>query len=70
MTPTKGRIVFFHPAGAQNDETVALPAIVLFARDDGSVKLEVFGEDRGWIPERTDETVSVSGCWSWPPRGN
>lgn len=72
--PGMGRIVLFHDARYSKVGNIR-PAIVLFAREDGCVDLEVFGagaHEREWSripPEGSAEAERARCWWAWPPRG-
>jgi hypothetical protein len=66
--PNLGRIVLYHIVESPHQPAIVVPAVIQAVREDGTVRLFVFGGG----PDLVDDVVMGEGVgqWSWPTAVN
>jgi hypothetical protein len=66
--PNLGRIVLYHIVESPHQPAIVVPAVIQAVREDGTVRLFVFGGG----PDLVDDVVMGEGVgqWSWPDAVN
>jgi len=65
QSPNLGRIVLYHQIESPQNPAIVTPAIIQAVRDDGAVRLFVFGHGGAELVDDVREGDAV-GQWSWP----
>jgi hypothetical protein len=65
QAPNLGRIVLYHQIESPQNPAIVTPAIIQAVREDGSVRLFVFGHPGAELVDDVAEGDAV-GEWSWP----
>lgn len=65
QSPNLGRIVLYHQIESPQNPAIVTPAIIQAVREDGAVRLFVFGHGGAELVDDVVEGDAV-GQWSWP----